>query len=129
RESHRSTGLDRARQSSGCHPIAEERDQVRAGCSSSDMNRPQAMMIRGWIRATLAGACLLATIGCEAESTDPSSQASAETSLVLERIGPRVGTTAPNFQLWDLDGKPISLSQYQGRVVSINFWATWCGLR
>src|SRR5881296_3315057 len=91
------------------------------------MNRPQAMMIRGWIRATLVGACLLATVGCEAEPTDPSSQASAETSPVLERIGPRVGTTAPNFQLWDLDGKRISLSQYQGRVVLLNFWATWCG--
>lgn len=91
------------------------------------MNRRQAMMIRGWIRATLAGAFLLATVGCDAEPTDPSSQASAETSPVLERVVPTVGTTAPNFQLWDLDGKPISLSQYQGRVVLINFWATWCG--
>ncbi len=85
------------------------------------------MVMRGCVLASLAGAFLLATVGCEAESTDPSSQASAETSPVLERIGPRVGTTAPNFQLWDLNGKPISLSQYQGRVVLVNFWATWCG--
>lgn len=85
------------------------------------------MMIRGWVRASLAGAFLLASAGCEAGSTDPSSQASAETSPVLERIGPRVGTTAPNFQLWDLDGNPISLSEYQGWVVLVNFWATWCG--
>ena len=84
-------------------------------------------MMQGWVRASLVGAFLLAAAGCEAGSDEPSSQASAETSPVLERIGPRVGTTAPNFQLWDLDGKPISLSEYRGAVVLVNFWATWCG--
>lgn len=91
------------------------------------MKTRRAMMMRGWLLASLMGAFLLATVGCEAGSTEPSSQASAETSPVLERIGPRVGTTAPNFRLWDLDGKPISLSEYQGSVVLVNFWATWCG--
>jgi peroxiredoxin len=85
------------------------------------------MMMRGWIRMSLVGACLIASVGCDAGSTDPSSQASAETSFVVERVGPRVGTTAPNFQLWDMDGKPISLSEYRGAVVLVNFWATWCG--
>lgn len=85
------------------------------------------MTMRGWVGASLLGAFLLANIGCEAGSTEPSSQASAETSSVLERVGPRVGTPAPNFQLWDLDGNPISLSEYRGEVVLVNFWATWCG--
>ncbi|NNM63460.1 MAG: TlpA family protein disulfide reductase [Burkholderiales bacterium] len=32
----------------------------------------------------------------------------------------------PNFTLPDLDGKPHRLSDYRGRVVLVNFWATWC---
>ena len=85
------------------------------------------MMMRGWVRASLLGTFLVASAGCEAGSDEPSSQASAEASPVLERVGPRVGTTAPNFQLWDLNGNPISLAEYRGRVVLVNFWATWCG--
>jgi thiol-disulfide isomerase/thioredoxin len=33
---------------------------------------------------------------------------------------------APDFTLKDLDGKDVSLRQFQGKVVLINFWATWC---
>lgn len=34
---------------------------------------------------------------------------------------------APAFQLNDLDGKPVSLAEAKGKVVLLNFWATWCG--
>lgn len=37
------------------------------------------------------------------------------------------GDAAPNFQLRDLDGKVVSLSDFLGKVVLVNFWATWCG--
>ena len=33
---------------------------------------------------------------------------------------------AKEFTLKDWQGRPISLSQYRGRVVFLNFWATWC---
>ncbi|WP_169835023.1 TlpA family protein disulfide reductase [Pandoraea oxalativorans] len=33
----------------------------------------------------------------------------------------------PAFSLDGLDGKTYALSQYRGRVVIVNFWATWCG--
>jgi peroxiredoxin len=35
--------------------------------------------------------------------------------------------TAPDFELTDLSGKSISLSDLKGKVIFINFWATWCG--
>ena len=34
---------------------------------------------------------------------------------------------APDFKLDDLDGKPLSLAAAHGKVVLLNFWATWCG--
>lgn len=34
--------------------------------------------------------------------------------------------SAPEFTLTDLKGSEISLSDYQGKVIFINFWATWC---
>ncbi len=34
---------------------------------------------------------------------------------------------APNFTLKDSNGKSVSLADYKGKVVLLNFWATWCG--
>ena len=36
------------------------------------------------------------------------------------------GKLAPEITLKDLEGKDLSLSQYKGKVVLVNFWATWC---
>jgi cytochrome c biogenesis protein CcmG, thiol:disulfide interchange protein DsbE len=40
---------------------------------------------------------------------------------------PRVNAPAPDFQLQTLDGQSLKVSDLRGRVVLINFWATWCG--
>ena len=39
---------------------------------------------------------------------------------------PTVGMQAEDFRLTDLTGKEQSLSQYRGKIVLMNFWATWC---
>jgi peroxiredoxin len=35
-------------------------------------------------------------------------------------------SVAPNFSLKDLDGRQLDLSSYRGKVVLLDFWATWC---
>ncbi len=37
------------------------------------------------------------------------------------------GTAAPEFSLKNLDGESVRLSQQNGQIVLVNFWATWCG--
>ena len=39
---------------------------------------------------------------------------------------PEVGHLAPDFTLTDLEGNSVTLSAVRGKVVFINFWATWC---
>jgi cytochrome c biogenesis protein CcmG/thiol:disulfide interchange protein DsbE len=40
--------------------------------------------------------------------------------------GPRPGAPAPEFTLQDQAGRPVELSQLRGKVVCVDFWATWC---
>ena len=42
-------------------------------------------------------------------------------------MAPTVGSRAPGLALVDLDGKPVRLSDYAGKPVVLNYWASWCG--
>jgi thiol-disulfide isomerase/thioredoxin len=35
---------------------------------------------------------------------------------------------APDFTVYDHQGKPVTLSSFRGKVVLLNFWASWCGV-
>ena len=43
----------------------------------------------------------------------------------LKPVG-KNGTVAPDFELKSLDGKQVRLSDFRGKAVLLNFWATWC---
>ena len=54
----------------------------------------------------------------------------AVVELGLRRAGTRqapAGAAAPAFTLPDTDGRSVSLKSLKGKVVAVNFWATWCG--
>jgi len=42
------------------------------------------------------------------------------------KTGTQDGQCAPEFELVSTDGKSFKLSDYKGKVVVVNFWATWC---
>lgn len=42
-------------------------------------------------------------------------------------IGLKEGELAPDFELIDLEGNSIKLSDYRGTPIFLNFWASWCG--
>jgi len=49
-----------------------------------------------------------------------------EMQRIRETLKP--GTKFPDFAEKDLTGKPLSLADYKGKVVLVDFWATWCTL-
>ena len=53
----------------------------------------------------------------------------ADTAKPASTIPPplAIGTVAPDFTVQDPSGAPVHLSDYKGKVVVIDFWATWCG--
>jgi len=67
-----------------------------------------ALVFAGWIAGP----------GCSQEHTK------SEPAVVKPAQARR---PAPDFELKDSDGRTVRLSDYRGKVVLLNFWATWCG--
>jgi thiol-disulfide isomerase/thioredoxin len=73
-------------------------------------------------RPTMSGAQLTFTPTAAPGSDVASLQKPVEVRPLLEP-----GVVAPNFTVEAADGKPLSLADFKGKVVILDFWATWCG--
>lgn len=78
-----------------------------------------------WLVGTLCAVAIVAAAQVFVEAQE-SAGAFSPVSLGQGERRPEVGAQAPEFTAVDLDGAPVRLSDYRGRPVWINFWATWC---
>ena len=72
-------------------------------------------------RAAAVAAALMLSLaaGCTSKATPPVESSSLHPA--------QKRNTAPDFALKDASGRELKLSDYRGKVVLLNFWATWCG--
>ena len=79
-------------------------------------------------KSTLIVIAILAVIVIGAHYADKATRLPHTTSSVsaAKMDGPVAGKSEPDLTLKDLDGKDVSLAQLKGKVVLVNFWATWC---
>ncbi len=85
-------------------------------------------MNRWWIAAAAAFGLALAAIPFIAGDTRSGGAAQGSTSTAAAGVCRVPAKTAPlNYTLKDMNGKEVRLADYKGKVIMLNFWATWCG--
>ena len=84
-------------------------------------------LIRGFQRGG-ASFALVRRKWREFQATNPYPEYNAAVLAALDKaMALQPGRPAPEFTLRDLDGQSVSLSQFRGNVVLLDFWASWCG--
>lgn len=80
------------------------------------LHRPAPRALRFGLPAALAGTVLLAAILARSDGR----------STPIAMLMPTLGTPAPELSYFDELGAKRELAELRGRVVLLNFWATWC---
>ena len=85
-----------------------------------------------WIGSIVLGVMIIAVLvfynlkGGLSQQEQSSVTVIEDSTKKLRLEFPKTPAAAPNFELKDPAGKPLSLKDFRGKVVFLNFWATWC---
>ncbi|MED1722180.1 peroxiredoxin [Brevibacillus parabrevis] len=77
------------------------------------------VVLIGLLAWGIVDASILSPKGKNAATSGPGATSTAQ-------IGTEKGNAAPDFELQQLDGKKVKLSDFRGKKVIVNLWATWC---
>lgn len=86
-----------------------------------------ALILCGSLVAGGLTACSTSTPSEDPKSNTKSESNSDPNKGKQEKVRIEKGATAPDFTFTTTEGATAKLSDYQGKVVLLNFWATWCG--
>ena len=77
----------------------------------------------------LAAGLLILLIGASAFYTQLTKNINAPDQLATQATDPTAETlqAAPDFTVYDKEGNPVKLSDFFGKPIVLNFWASWCG--
>ncbi len=73
----------------------------------------------------LFGMTIWGLLGFESENTNGNNPESISADSKIE-IGVHEGNKAPDFLLESVEGHQVKLSEFEGKIVLLNFWASWC---
>jgi len=99
-------------------PAATRDAPVNDRLSASDTRRTGSTIVGLVVAALIVAAAL--TIGTK------SGWESIGSGGINQRLLPRVGEVAPDFETEDVFGNPVRLSQFRGQPVWLMFWGSWC---
>ncbi len=88
--------------------------------------RPSPGALRNVVATILVGAAIAAIVWFFDRPGGGAQSQAVTVTATARGAAPRVGRPAPDFELTLLDGTKVRLSDYRGRPVWINFWASWC---
>lgn len=74
----------------------------------------------------LVGTAILYTLLDSDLTSNRAANSPEERAASGAEVGTRKAQLAPEFELTDLEGNSVKLSDYRGKTVLLNFWATWC---
>lgn len=104
------------------HPIGE----IGGDCVKV-MKKTLGEILAMGVALLAVSVCLVALLWHNADKPERAAASEGERLNAVTASAPAQGRVAPDFQLYDYQGRLHKLSDYRGKPVVLNFWASWCG--
>jgi thiol-disulfide isomerase/thioredoxin len=103
-----------------------ESTRLTAEASAHDAPAPPASARHRWLELVAFVLLLGGALVGAAYLGSARDAARLDGAAAFDVVRPQISEPAPDFTLTDLQGRRVRLQDFRGRVVLLNFWATWC---
>lgn len=111
-------------------PVNERTVYNSRGTVNSWVNKVCERIALSWKQVVICSLTLWFValgVACDSGYSDERHEQPSVKPVAVRQAPPDMGSQAPDFQLIDLQGNWQALPDYRGKVLLLNFWATWCG--